>query len=64
MKATHMLCRVRVRITVMALGMLILQWTGIIFLVSLSALFAGLTLGLMSLDITGLEVINRGEFTT
>lgn len=34
-----------------------LQWLGIIFLVALSALFAGLTLGIMSLDITGLEVV-------
>lgn len=41
----------------MALGMIALQWFGIIFLVSLSALFAGLTLGLMSLDITGLEIV-------
>lgn len=35
---------------------MLLQWIGIIFLVAISALFAGLTLGLMSLDITGLEV--------
>ena len=37
-------------------GEIVLQWVGIITLVSLSALFAGLTLGIMSLDITGLEV--------
>lgn len=37
--------------------MIALQWFGIVFLVSLSALFAGLTLGLMSLDITGLEIV-------
>lgn len=37
--------------------MVVLQWAGIVFLVSLSALFAGLTLGLMSLDITGLEIV-------
>ncbi|GAM25998.1 hypothetical protein SAMD00019534_091730 [Acytostelium subglobosum LB1] len=35
----------------------IFQWGSIIFLVSLSGLFAGLTLGIMSLDITGLEII-------
>ena len=33
----------------------------IIFLLSLSALFSGLTLGLMSLDITGLEIVMAGE---
>lgn len=37
--------------------MVVLQWVGIVFLISLSALFAGLTLGLMSLDITGLEIV-------
>lgn len=37
-------------------GVQVLQWIAIVGLVSLSALFAGLTLGLMSLDITGLEV--------
>ncbi|EGG14553.1 Ancient conserved domain protein 2 [Cavenderia fasciculata] len=38
-------------------GFYIFQWAGIIFLVSLSGLFAGLTLGLLSLDITGLEIV-------
>lgn len=41
----------------MAIGFVFLQWAGIVFLVSLSALFSGLTLGLMSLDITGLEIV-------
>ncbi|EGC36866.1 hypothetical protein DICPUDRAFT_97440 [Dictyostelium purpureum] len=35
----------------------IFQWVSIIVLVSISGLFAGLTLGIMSLDITGLEII-------
>eukprot|EP01133_Synstelium_polycarpum_P017468 gene17468-20843_t len=35
----------------------ILQWIAIVFLISLSGLFAGLTLGIMSLDITGLEIV-------
>jgi hypothetical protein len=34
----------------------VLQWCGIIGLICLSALFAGLTLGLMSLDKVGLKV--------
>ncbi|KAN0050137.1 hypothetical protein ACTA71_003240 [Dictyostelium dimigraforme] len=33
------------------------QWISIIVLVAISGLFAGLTLGIMSLDITGLEII-------
>jgi len=41
----------------MAVTFEILQWVGIVLLVAISGLFAGLTLGIMSLDITGLEII-------
>jgi metal transporter CNNM len=44
------------------LGMWTTRILGIIFLVALSAVFSGLTLGLMSLDKIGLEVvIGAGE---
>ncbi|GAM27268.1 hypothetical protein SAMD00019534_104430 [Acytostelium subglobosum LB1] len=36
---------------------IVFQWASIVFLVALSGLFAGLTLGIMSLDITGLEIV-------
>ena len=36
---------------------LLLEWSGICFLVALSGLFAGLTLGLLSLDPVGLEIV-------
>lgn len=37
------------------------QWILIIFLVCMSAMFSGLTLGLLSLDKTGLEILMAGE---
>ncbi|KYQ93310.1 hypothetical protein DLAC_05977 [Tieghemostelium lacteum] len=36
---------------------LLFQWSAIVVLICISGLFAGLTLGIMSLDITGLEII-------
>lgn len=37
------------------------QWILIIFLVCMSAMFSGLTLGLLSLDKTGLEIVMEGD---
>lgn len=37
------------------------QWILIVFLVCMSAMFSGLTLGLLSLDKTGLEIVMEGE---
>lgn len=39
----------------------VLQIFLIIFLISLSALFSGLTLGLLGLDVTGLEIVMEGD---
>ena len=41
----------------MAIIQVLLEWSGIFFLVALSGLFAGLTLGLLSLDPVGLEIV-------
>ena len=40
---------------------LIIEWVLIVLLVLLSGLFSGLNLGLMSLDLTGLEIIAKGD---
>ena len=37
------------------------QWILIVFLVCCSAIFSGLTLGLLSLDMTGLEIVMEGD---
>lgn len=42
-------------------GSLILDWSLILVLITLSALFSGLTLGLMSLDTIGLEIVMGGD---
>ena len=39
----------------------ILQWSFIVFLIMMSGLFSGLTLGLLGLDKTGLEIIMGGS---
>lgn len=36
-------------------------WILVVFLVCMSALFSGLTLGLMGLDVTGLEIVMNGD---
>jgi len=36
-------------------------WILVVFLVCMSALFSGLTLGLMGLDVTGLEIVMEGD---
>eukprot|EP00924_Labyrinthula_sp_SR-Ha-C_P013872 snap_masked-scaffold_5-processed-gene-16.44-mRNA-1 protein AED:0.05 eAED:0.06 QI:0/-1/0/1/-1/1/1/0/418 len=45
----------------MAIGQDILNWSIIVILIILSATFSGLTLGLMSLDNIGLEVVIGGD---
>jgi len=42
-------------------GQVVYEWLLIILLVALSALFSGLTLGLMSLDVIGLEIVIGGD---
>jgi metal transporter CNNM len=37
------------------------QWILIVFLVVMSAIFSGLTLGFLGLDLTGLEIIMHGD---
>jgi metal transporter CNNM len=41
----------------MSVGSFIAEWSGIVLLVCLSGLFSGLTLGLLSLDKVGLEIV-------
>lgn len=42
-------------------GQVVYEWVLIVCLVALSALFSGLTLGLMSLDLNGLEIVIGGD---
>ncbi len=43
---------------------IVLEWTAIVLLITMSGLFSGLTLGLMGLDKIGLEIVMGGDPTS